>query len=329
MKYLITGATGFIGGRVARQLCQAGHQVVAVVRQPERARGLAALGVELHQGDITDQDSLRTPMRGVDGVFHIAGWYKLGTRDRDAFYRVNVQGTRNVLELALQAHISQTVYTSSLAVFSDTRGQTVDETYYHGGPWINEYDRTKWLAHYEVAVPMMKAGLPLVIVLPGLVYGPGDASPARASLVQYLRRRLPMTPRGAAVCWGHVDDVARGHIVAMEKGRSGESYVIAGPAHRLSEALEVAERITGVPAPKLHSPPALIKFLAAGVALVEKVHSVPAMYSSDTLSAMAGVTYLASSAKAQRELGFVARPLEEGLRETLEHEMKLLGMKPT
>jgi nucleoside-diphosphate-sugar epimerase len=328
MRYMVTGATGFIGSQVTRQLCQAGHQVVAVVRRPKQARDLAALGVELHAGDITDKESLRAPMQGMDGVFHIAAWYKIGAKDKSMAYQINVEGTRNVLNLARELRIPKTVYTSTLGVFGDTHGQVADETFYQGAPWLSEYERTKWLAHYEVASPMTKAGLPLVIVLSGLVYGPGDTSTVRPNLVQYLKRRLPMLPLQTAYCWGFVDDVARGHILAMEKGRSGESYIIAGPAHTLVEAFEIAEKLTSIPAPRYRLSPAILNGVAACMRAVEKVFPVPEIYSYESLHVMAGPTYVATSAKAQRELGFSARPLADGLRETLDYEMKLLGMKP-
>jgi nucleoside-diphosphate-sugar epimerase len=324
VKYLVTGATGFIGGRVARQLIEAGHQVVALARTPAKATDLLKLGVAVHQGDIVDKESMRRPMSGVDGVFHIAAWYKIGARDKSVAEKINVDGTRNVLEMMQALKIPKGVYTSTLAVFSDTRGKVVDETYRSGRAWLSEYDRTKWLAHYEVAEPMMKAGLPLVIVQPGLVYGPGDTSAVRETFIQYLKGRLPVTPQKTALCWAHVDDVAGGHILAMEKGKLGESYIIAGPPHTFQEAFEIAERITGVKAPRLHPSPGLLKAAAGLVKLIEMVIPLPEIYSSESLRVTAGVTYLGSNAKAKRELGYQVRPLEEGLRETLEYEMKLL-----
>jgi nucleoside-diphosphate-sugar epimerase len=326
VKYFVTGATGFIGGCVARQLVDAGHHVVAIARNPAKATDMLRSGASVQPGDITDKESMRGPMTGVDGVFHIAGWYKIGVRDKRAGQRINVDGTRNVLELMKELGIPKGVYTSSLAVFSDTHGKVVDETYYHAGPWLSEYDRTKWVAHYEVAEPMMKAGLPLVIVQPGLVYGPGDTSSVRDTFIQYLQRKLPMAPAQTAFCWGHVADTARGHILAMERGRPGESYIIAGPVCTLVDALALAERITGIQAPRLHAPPAMLKLTSALMRPVEAIVPVPETYSAENLRVIAGVTYLGNSAKAQRELGFSARPLEEGLRETLRHEMKLLGM---
>ncbi len=328
MRYFVTGATGFVGGRVARQLVQDGHEVIALVRTPSKAQDLVDAGIRVHAGDITDKESMRAPMTGADGVFHIAGWYKIGARDKRPGERINVQGTRNVLELMRELGIPKGVYTSTLTVFSDTHGQIVDETYRHDGPWLSEYDRTKWVAHYEVAEPMMRAGLPLVIVQPGLVYGPGDTSLIHDALVQYLRRRLPVAPRGTAYCWGHVKDTARGHILAMERGRPGESYIIAGPVHTFVEALAIAERITGVPAPRIHPSPVVMRLLAAALGLVGAVIPLPEAYTAEGIRSGGGVTYLGTSAKARRELGFSARPLEEGLRETLRYEMAALGMQP-
>jgi len=325
MKYFITGATGFIGGRVARQLIDAGHEVIALVRSKSKAQDLANLGVTLAEGDITDKESMRGPMTGVDGVYHIAAWYKIGTRDKSAAEKINVEGTRNVLELMRELNVPKGVYTSTLAVNSDTGGKVVDESYYFAGEHLSEYDRTKWRAHYEVALPMMKAGLPLVIVQPGVNYGPGDTSAIGGVLRQYLQGKLPIVPDKTAYSWAHVDDTARGHIQAMEKGRTGECYFIAGPVHTLADALLTAERITGVKAPRIKAAPGMLRAMSALVGLMEKVVPMPGPYSSETLRVSAGVTYLGNSAKAERELGFTARPLEEGLRETLAYEMKLLG----
>jgi nucleoside-diphosphate-sugar epimerase len=327
MKYFITGATGFIGGRLARQLVGQGHEVIALVRNAAKAKDLAEAGVKLAQGDITDKESMRAPMTGVDGVFHVAGWYEIGTRDKTAGQRINIDGTRNVLEMMRELKIPKGVYTSTIAVFSNTQGKLVDESYHFNGTHVSEYDRTKWVAHYEIADPMMKQGLPLVIVHPGLVYGPVDHSAVRTTLIQYLQRRLPVLPLESAYCWSHVDDTAHGHMLAMDKGKAGENYIIGGKHYTLIEAMQVAEKITGIPVPKLHISPALLKAMSALVAPFENFLPLPATYTSEGLRVTAGVTYIASDAKARRELGFDVRPLEEGLREVLQHEMKLLGMK--
>ena len=326
MKYFITGATGFVGGRVARQLVDAGHQVVALARDPAKAADLSSLGITLAKGDVTDKDSMRAPMTGVDGVFHVAGWYKVGARDSAPGWKINVDGTRNTLELMRELGVPKGVYTSTLAIFSDTGGKLVDESYRHHGPWLSEYDRTKWVAHYEVAEPMMAAGLPLVVVQPGVIYGPGDTSTLRANLIDYLQRKLPVTPQQTTLCWAHVDDIARAHVLAMDKGKAGESYIICGEPKMVQAVFELAERITGIPAPRLHPSPGMMKLMSAMMGLVERLARLPDSYTSEGLRIMAGVTYIASNAKAKRELGYSPRPLEEGLRETLAHEMRLLGM---
>jgi len=326
VKYFVTGATGFIGGRVARQLRAAGHEVVTVARNPARAGDLGALGVEVRPGDITDRATLREPMTGVDGVFHLAGWNHLGVRDTAAAEPVNVAGTRNVLETMRDLGIPKGVYTSTVTVFGDTHGQLADESYRAGGPWLTVYDRTKWRAHYEVAEPLQRAGLPLVIVQPGPAYGPGDAGVLHDTFVQFLQGKLPMAPARTTLCLAHVDDVAQGHILAMERGTPGESYIIAGPPQTFIEIMALAAQISGVPAPKQHPPPGLLKGMAAVMGVVGAVVPLPPTYSGEMLRSIAGVTYLATNAKARRDLGYDPRPLAEGLRETLAAEMAALRM---
>lgn len=328
MRYFVTGATGFVGGRVVRQLREMGHEVRALVRDPSRASDLAALGATLCSGDIRDPSTMRDPMTGVDGVFHIAAWYKLGSDEAAYAQSINVAGTRNVLRLVKQLGVPRAVYTSTVAVFSDTHGQLVDEGYRYDGPMLSEYERTKHEAHYRVALPMIAEGLPLVIVMPSVVYGPGDHSPLHDAFMQYLRGRLPAVPSGARYCWAHVDDVARGHVLAMEKGQVGESYILAGEPYGLAEALELAEGITGIKAPRVRLPAAPLRAVAAVVERLERYVPIPATYRSDSLRSSAGVTFIARSDKARRELGWTCRPLEEGLRETLTHEMSALGLTP-
>ena len=323
-KYFVTGATGFIGGELVKQLIGRGHKVVALVRSPQRASMLKALGVELHAGDITDRETLKAPMAGVDGIFHVAAWYKVGVNEPLAD-QINVDGTRNVLQTMRTLEIPRGVYTSTVAVFSDTRGAVPDETYRYDGPHLSHYDRTKWIAHYRVALPKMADGLPLTIVMPGLVYGPGDTSGMHTALVDLLRRRLPMTPARTAFCWAHVEDTARGHIQAMEKGRPGETYIITGPRHTFEAAFDLAARLARVRAPMMHPGPHTMRAMAGIMKGVGRFVKLPPALQPEALRVLAGTTYFGANEKAVRELGFTARPLEEGLAQTLEHELRLLG----
>ena len=302
-----------------------GHEIVALVRSPEKAEALKALGVTLAKGDITDAASLRTAMAGCDGAFHVAGWYKLGPGARDGEgVRINIEGTRSVLTVMRELAIPRGVYTSTIAVFSDTHGALPTETFHYDGPHLSEYDRTKAAAH-DVAEEFMQAGLPLMIVQPGLVYGPGDTSLAHDTLIQFLNRKLPLIPEGSAYCWAHVDDIARAHLLAMERGTPGESYIIGGPPHTLVEALEIAQKLTGIPAPKRRASPKLLLALSGLMSWLENLHlRLPDQYSSEFLRISAGVTYLGDNTKAKRVLGYAPRSLEDGLKETLAGEQERL-----
>ncbi|MCQ3938561.1 MAG: epimerase [Chloroflexi bacterium] len=322
MKYFLTGATGFVGSELARQLRAAGHEVNASVRSPEKAKDLQALGVKLFRGDVTDKESMREAMTGTDGVFHVAGWYKVGAKDKSEGERINIQGTRNVLELMRELKIPKGVYTSTLAVNSDTKGRIVDETYRFQGRHLSEYDRTKAAAH-DIADEFIAKGLPLIIVQPGMIYGPGDTSSLRTNLVAFLKGQLPMLPSKFGVCFAHVEDTARGHILAMEKGKPGETYIIAGEPRTMTDAFRLAGEITGRRAPitVLYQVMKVMSFL---VKPLDKL--LPEMYTSEGLRVIAGTTYWGDNGKARRELGYNPRPFREGWEQTLRHEMSLLGM---
>jgi nucleoside-diphosphate-sugar epimerase len=266
-------------------------------------------------------------MAGADGVFHIAGWYKLGVRDKSPGVAINVEGTRNVLQAMKDLGIARGVYTSTLAVNSDTHGRVVDESYHFDGKHLSAYDRTKAGGH-DVAAAFIRDGLPLVIVQPGVIYGTGDIGPIHDLFAAFLRRKLPVAPRRTTFCWAHVDDAARGHILAMERGRPGESYFLAGPPCALADLLHQAEGITGVRGPMMTAPPWALKAMSGLMSVVERVVPVPPDYSSEYLRESAGTTYLGGNAKARRDLGWVPRPIAEGLPEVLRHEMTLLGMQP-
>ena len=322
MKYFVTGATGFVGGGLTRKLREQGHDVQASVRTPEKAKDLQAMGVKLFKGDVTDKESMREAMQGADGVFHVAGWYKIGVKDTSDAERVNIQGTRNVLQLMQELNISRGVYTSTCAVNSDTHGKVVDENYRFHGRHITEYDRTKAAAH-DIAQEFIANGLPLVIVMPGLIYGPGDTSEVRTNIINFLKGQLPMLPNQTAYCWAHVADIAQGHSLAMEKGRIGETYIIAGEPYLIASAFKLAGQITGKRAPMI-VPHQVLGWMSRLVRPLDGI--MPPSYTSEGLRVVAGVTYLGDNTKARRELGYVLRPFREGWEETLRHEMRLLSM---
>ncbi|MFO7932491.1 MAG: NAD-dependent epimerase/dehydratase family protein [Bacteroidales bacterium] len=320
MKYFLTGGTGFIGGVIARKLREQDHEVIAIARRPEKADELRSLGVEVVKGDVTEKESMRSAMQGCDGVYHVAGWYKVGAKDKSPGMKVNVEGTRNVLELMKELEIPKGVYTSTLAINSDTRGKIVDESYLFTGNHISEYDRTKAGAHH-IAEEFIRNGLPLIIVMPGMVYGPNGTSVSDKSFRQYLKKKLPVIPKKAAYSWAHVDDIAEAHLLAMEKACPGSTYIISGPSHTLTEAFDFAHEITGIRKP-LKVPPVMLKTTAFFTGILNHIFAIPDMYMPETLKSSAGVTYLGDNTKARKELGYETRPLKKGLRETLLYEME-------
>jgi len=314
MRYAITGATGFVGGVLARQLRDSGHDVVALVRDPARAGALRDLGVELVPGDLDDSAALDRLCAGADGLFHVAGWYKLGQRDPSVGVRVNVDGTRNALTAAQRNGVAKVVYTSTLAVNSDTEEQVPDEDYRFTGEHLSVYDRTKAEAH-DIALELHAQGLPVVIVQPGLVYGPGDTAQTGGFIAQVVAGKRPPVPNAGGVCWAHVEDVARGHVLAMDTGVPGESYMLAGPRATLAEGLQQVAAIAGTKGPVL-LPAGMVRFSAALMGALGRVVPLPPDYAAETLRASLA-TYYGTPAKAERDLGWTARPLDEGLRDTV------------
>jgi nucleoside-diphosphate-sugar epimerase len=322
MKYAMTGATGFLGSVLARQLADSGHDVVALVRDPARADHLRALGVELVVGDLDGEAALDRLLAGVDGFFHVAGWYKHGRREHEMLRRVNVTGTRNALEAARRAGVPRTVYTSTTAINSDTGGAVRDEDYHHEGPWAAEYDRTKWEAH-QLAKEYAAAGVPLVIVQPSVIYGPGDTGSTLGQLTrQIIAGRPVLGPKGGAASWTHVEDVAHGHVLAMERGRLGESYLLAGEDASYDEVFRWVRQAAGRRAPVILLPRPVIRAVAAVTGAVERLVPVPQTLSAD--AARGGMaTYFGDSSKAEAELGWTSRPVREGLEQTVREELAL------
>lgn len=314
MAYALTGATGFVGTRLARLLVEDGHRVRALVRAPERARGLADLGVELVPGDLADAASLDALCAGAEALFHVAGWYQVGSRTPRQGWVVNVEGTRAVLEAAERAGVPRVVYTSTLAVNSDTGGRVVDESYRFTGRHLSVYDETKARAH-ELTRQAAARGLPVVTVQPGVVYGPGDTSQTGRLVSDVVAGARPVVPDAGGVCWGYIDDVARGHVLALRHGRIGESYMLAGPAATLAEGLRVAARVAGTRGPRV-VPRRAVAAGAAVTGAAERRLRLPLAPVAEPLR-VSLASYLGSAAKAVRELGWSSRSLEEGMAPTV------------
>lgn len=319
MRVVVTGATGFIGRSVTRRLAARGDRVVAIVRDPARASELESLGVEIRTGGLDRTAAILDAMRGADAAIHLAGDYRVGipTRERPAMLDANVGVTHRVLDAASHAALGRIVVISTVNVFGDTHGRIVDERYRRdlAEGFLSYYDETKFLAH-RAAEERIAAGDPVVIVQPGVTYGPGDHTALGGQLAGAHAGTLRYTAAtDLGISAAHVDDVAGGIVAALDRGRIGEAYIIAGENTRLLDAMRTAARLGGRSLPRLAVPAALVRVgsrapgpLARAVGLPENLGEV--------LRASQGVTYWASSAKAATELGYVPRDIASGLRAT-------------
>jgi dihydroflavonol-4-reductase len=325
VKVFVTGGTGFIGGAVVRQLRARGDDVVALARNPAKAAPLEALGCTVVAGDLGDERAIRAGMTGCDAVIHAAAIYEVGipVSERAPMREANVGGTERVLGAALEAGVGKVVYVSTVGAFGDTHGRVVDETYEHPGTgFTSEYEKTKWEAH-QVAKRLIGEGLPCVIVQPGGVYGPGDTSSIGVLLDQFQSGKMPLIPfPELGMCLTHVEDIAAGILLALDKGTAGEAYVLSGPVTTVREAIGVVAVETGKKAPKHALPTGLMKAMTPIGPLVGKVMGQPPNL-RELISSADGVTFWASHEKATRELGYQPRGLEEGFHAMLEAEGKL------
>jgi nucleoside-diphosphate-sugar epimerase len=316
MKAFVTGGSGFIGKHVVRKLVERGYDVYALARSEDTAATVRKLGATPVAGDIHDVAAMRPGMEGSDVVFHLAGWYKTGARDWMQAEPINVGGTRKVLRLAYELGVPKIVYASTLAVFGDTHGEVVDEAYFAAGPFLTEYDRTKWLAHYKVAVPLIQKGAPVIIVQPGVAYGPGDHSLIGEMMRQFYNGKLPvLTGPETTFTYAHVEDMAEGVILAAEKGKIGESYILAGPPVSLGEMFGFWAQLTGKPAPAVSVPARFVRPLAPLVGRVAAVLPLPPLYNEESIRTL-GATYVGRANKARAQLGWSPRPLHGGMMET-------------
>ncbi|HEV3234205.1 MAG TPA: NAD-dependent epimerase/dehydratase family protein [Candidatus Dormibacteraeota bacterium] len=324
MKVFVTGSTGFIGGEVVRRLAARGDSVKALVRTPAKAAELEKLGVELVKGDVNDQAALEKGIKGADAVIHIAAMYEIGIPKsrRPAMYEANVRGTEQVLGEALKQKVKKAIYVSTVNAFGNTEGRVVDEKHLHNERYVSYYDETKHQAH-KAAKKLTADGLPLVIIQPGGVYGPGDTSPQGKIMNQFLDGKLPamMFPE-TGFNLVHRDDVADGILLALDKGKPGEAYVLGGEITTMGEALRALGKVSGRKPPRITLPSIVIKAVAPlGPLIGPALGQGPNL--GEIIRATDQVTYWAKDDKARKELGYKPRGMEQGFRDMLEADGRL------
>ena len=262
MNCFVTGASGFIGSNLVHELVSRGHHVRALLRPGCDTRALEGISFERIDGDVSDPQRLRGALKDCDWCFHVAASYHLWLRDYRPMYAANVDGTRNVIEAALHAKCSRIVYTSTVGCIGlpvTNNGVTTpsnENTRASNTQLSNHYKRSKWQAE-EVALGFARQGVPVVIVNPSAPVGPRDVKPTPTGqvIVDFLNRRMPAY-LDTGLNWVHVRDAAVGHILAAEKGRAGERYILghSGGNWTMKEAFNVLQELTGVPAPRRQIP---------------------------------------------------------------------------
>jgi dihydroflavonol-4-reductase len=320
MLAFVTGATGFLGSHVARVLAHLGADLRLLVRQTSNTKNIDDVKADIVTGDLRDPASLENGIAGCDVVFHVAADYRLWVRDPEEMYRSNVEGTRAILEAARKSNVRRVVYTSSVATMGFTsNGQPADES----SPvsldsMIGHYKRSKFMAE-QVAIEAGRAGQDVVIVNPSTPVGERDIKPTPSGriVVDFLKKRFP-----AYVDTGlnlvDATECARGHIAALEKGRSGERYILGGENLTLKQILDKLAAITRLPSPKVRVP--YVMALATGVVDEIVTGRIRGREPRATIDAvrMGRKKMFVSSAKAERELGWKCVPVDDALRRAVE-----------
>jgi dihydroflavonol-4-reductase len=311
---LVTGGTGFVGSAVVRALLDGGRRVRVLVRPGADHRNLDGLPVEIALGRLEDVRSLRAALEGCLSLFHVAADYRLWVPDPAAMLRANVDGTRALMREARRAGVERIVYTSSVAVLGHVRGGLADETTPSAlGDMVGPYKRSKFLAEAEIRRLIAEDGLPAVIVNPSTPVGPRDIKPTPTGrmIAEAVAGRMPAyVDTGLNIV--HVDDVARGHVLALERGRIGERYILGGDNLSLADILATVARLSGRAPPRLRLPRRGLYPLAAAAEMWGRLSGREPLLTLDALR-MARWKMWFTSDKAEAELGYRHRTAEAAL----------------
>lgn len=324
MKVFLTGATGFLGKHIAKELVDRGHDVTCLVRENSDVADLKLIPARLVKGDVRDYPTLKNHMEGHDAVIHAAAIYKLGQVDKKEMEDVNVKGTENVLLAAVKVKTNKIIYCGSTITLGDTKGQVFDEKSERISGFGSEYERSKFQAEQKVQ-NFIKLGAPITVVMPSHVYGPGDPHGLGQFITKYIAGEMPVTvnfPYRASFV--HVQDAAKGVVDALEKGRPGQSYALAGEEVQWDEFLFLLENYSGVSRPALEIGQNTAKLLAHSSEITSTIFKNTPKVNVESVNHL-GRTMIVKNNKAKIELGWIPRPFTQGLKETIDSTQKILA----
>ncbi|MBC2698320.1 MAG: NAD-dependent epimerase/dehydratase family protein [ANME-2 cluster archaeon] len=326
MSVLVTGGTGFVGGAIVRALVKQGERVHVLARRTSKTENLTVQGVEIAYGDILDKESIKSALKGCTTLYHAAALYDLWGLDEKTLMETECEWTRNALDAAQAVNIKKVIYTSTAVGIVEQKGKIGTETTKHRGYFLSKYERAKYEAE-KIALSYLDKGLPIIIVNPVSVYGPGDLKPSGRAVVDFINGRMPGLFDGSN-SFVYLDDVGIGHTLAADKGRVGERYILSGNIVTLNEWGELICQLSGV-----KMVPIIPAFLVGIFALFGETFSrftkEPPVLSWETFR-IASYGLRVGGSKAEKELGIVYTPLENGLRKTIiwYWEQGLLKQKP-
>ena len=320
MKIFITGATGFIGTHLAQRLAQSKHDLVCLVRKTSNVRQLEELGATLITGDLSGRDHMLEGMNRFDWVLHLARTYSYWEPNKRVYAGVNVAGTRNVLKCALESGVSKVVHVSTATVFGKPEERPFNEESSVGPVRFSEYARTKYEGDLITWQLYRERGLPLVVIYPGAVLGPGDSKATGQYIRDLIHRRLPATSfNDAVLTFVHVWDVAEAIVKSAEKQNNvGERYLVGKHQLSLGTFNQMVSEISGASPPKLHLPGPLVNLNAALLtSLASLIHKPPLWSMSADQMRTTREGYRFDGGKAERELGVTYTPIRVALEEAI------------
>jgi nucleoside-diphosphate-sugar epimerase len=322
MHIFITGATGYVGNNLAKRLAGEGHIIHALCRSANKQSLLTHPNIKVFEGDITDVASVEAAMKDCEQVYHLAAYARVWAKDPSTYYKLNVEGTKNVLDAAIKCGIKNVVFTSTGGVLGPSNGKPVKESDARFGKVFNEYEETKTQAEQLCKSYCNKYDVRIVIVNPPRIYGPGIESESNAvtKLVQlYMKGKWKIIPGDGkrTGSYVYVDDVVNGHILAMEKGRSGERYILSGVNASYNDFFTTLAKITGKKVKLYKFPVPLMMIAGFGIMGYSKLTGKPPLLTPKWIKKYL-YDWSLSCEKAKRDLGYSYRSLEEGLKQTVD-----------